>query len=340
MSHTSSSNISSSVSVRILVLSLSTYSDSRITIAKESRQHYTLNPIPGMTITPPLLSAIPQPSPAQVPGSIGPIRKTRKARPNPTRVSKHPPANGASPTNPNAPQLESPNSQSPQINVSKVRVPQSNTPQPDVMPTEPGEPVFAPIIVAAIPHESDGPTTTITPAGSGGLATATAPPDGTPPPARAAPDDDTSDGVSYTSTISDFFDVGSDNTGPPATGPWMIIDHLTGETICDDNQSIDPVPTTQATPAAPATPALPGVETAIAPRLGTTYLVETSPTLLSEDEDVRPQWLMTAVNSFFRFVPCIGSLGKVIDLYLAQEARLGYPELVCAPALWFLPYMF
>ena len=243
----------------------------------------------------------------------------------------------------NGPQVESPNLRSPQVNVSQVRMPQSNTPQPDVTATEPGEAVFAPIItepniptVAAIPNESDGLATTSNPAGSGGLAATTAPPGGTPPPAGVAPDDDASDGMSHTSTISDFFDVGSDDTAPLATGPWMIIDHLTGETICDDNQSVDPVSTIQATLATPATPALPGVEIAIVPRLGTAYLVETPPTLLSEDEEVRPQWLMTAVNSFLRFVPCVGSLGKVIDLYLAQEARLGYPELVCAPALCFL----
>ena len=117
----------------------------------------------------------------------------------------------------------------------------------------------------------------------------------------------------------------------------MIIDHFTGEMICDDDQPIPPAPTVPTTPATPATRALPaGVEIAIIPRLGTTYLVETPPTLLSEDEDVRPLWLITAVNSFLRFVPCVGSLGKVIDLYLAQEARLGYPESVRTLVLSFL----
>jgi len=82
-------------------------------------------------------------------------------------------------------------------------------------------------------------------------------------------------------------------------------------------------------------PALSGVEVAIDPSLDTPYLVEIPPTLFSEDEDVRPLWLMTAVNSFLRLLPCIGSLGKVIDLYLAQDARLGYPELVCVLVLPF-----
>ena len=207
------------------------------------------------------------------------------------------------------------------------------------MPIELGEPGFAPAITepnipiaTTIPNDSDGPTIPTTPAGSGRLATTTAPPGDT---AGEAPDDDASDGISFTSTIPDFFDVGSDDTAPPATGPWMIIDHFTGETICDDNQSIHPAPTISTTPVTPAAPALPGVEIVIAPRLGTAYLVEMAPTLLSEDEDVRPQWLMTAVNSFLRFVPYVGSLGKVIDLYLAQEARLGYPGLVRTSALSF-----
>lgn len=112
----------------------------------------------------------------------------------------------------------------------------------------------------------------------------------------------------------------------------MIIDHLTGEIIIDDDQSTTPAPT----PTVPTGLSLPGVEVAITPHLGTAYLIETPPTLLSEDEDVRPQWLLTAVNSFLRFVPSVGSLGKVIDLYLAQEARLGYPELVRTVAVSFV----
>jgi len=116
----------------------------------------------------------------------------------------------------------------------------------------------------------------------------------------------------------------------------MIIDHFTGEIICDADQSTPPAPAVSTTPTTSTAPALPGVEIAIAPRLGTTYLVETPPTLLSEDEDVRPQWLITAINSFLRFVPCVGSLGRVVDLFLAQEARLRYPELVHALVLSFL----
>jgi len=152
--------------------------------------------------------------------------------------------------------------------------------------------------------------------------------DAAPLPAEEVPDDDASDDRSYTSTIPDVFEVGMDDSAPPATGPWMIIDHLTGEVIVDDNQPTSPAPTAPMTPAVSSGLSLPGVEVAKALRLGTPYLIETPPTLLSEDEDVRPQWLITAVNSFLRLVPYVGSLGKVVDLYLAQEARLGYPELV------------
>jgi hypothetical protein len=126
-----------------------------------------------------------------------------------------------------------------------------------------------------------------------------------------------------------------DDSGPLTTGPWMIIDHLTGEMIVDDDQSTPPAPAVPTIPTIPTGPSLAGVEVAITPHLGTAYLVETPPTLLSEDEDVRPQWLITAISAFLRLVPYVGSLGKVVDLYLTQEARLGYPELVCAVTLYF-----
>jgi hypothetical protein len=148
------------------------------------------------------------------------------------------------------------------------------------------------------------------------------------------PDDlnhNTSDSMSYTLALPEIFDVGMDDSAPLATRPWMIVDHLTGEVTIDDNQSTPPQPVPPAlTAIIPASLSLTGVEVVIAPRLGTAYLTESPPTLLSEDEDVRPQWLMTAINSFLHFVPYVGGLRKVIDLYLAQEARLGYPNLVCA----------
>ena len=184
------------------------------------------------------------------------------------------------------------------------------------------------------PPPSDITQVDATPAKPNTSIIVTTTPDAVPLPATQVPDDpndNASDSMSYTSTLPEIFDVGMDDSAPLATGPWMIIDHLTGEVTIDDDQSTPPQPGPPAlTAIIPAGPSLTGVEVAIAPRLGTAYLTESPPALLSEDEDVRPQWLMTAVNSFLRFVPYVGGLGKVVDLYLAQEARLGYPNLVRA----------
>lgn len=262
---------------------------------------------------------------APVAASTGPIRTTRTTRSSATRVNKRVPANAASLKNANTPQVEAPEVLSPQVNIPPVQTPLVNLsrpttpppgtpPQADAIPTEPNVP-----IITTEPTKPNAPIVTIDTTESGIPVIATTPPEVTLPAAEAF-NDDNSDSMSYTSTLPDVFDVGMDDSAPPATGPWMIIDHFTGEMIIDDDQS---------TPPGPAEPSLAGVEVATTARLGVAYLVETPPTLLSEDEDVRPRWLMTAVRDFFRFVPYVGSLGKVIDLYLTQEARLGYPELVC-----------
>jgi hypothetical protein len=119
-----------------------------------------------------------------------------------------------------------------------------------------------------------------------------------------------------------------DDSAPPATGPWMIIDHLTGEVIVDNAQPLPAASAVPTTPSVTAHPSLAGVKVVATSCFGTPHLTQTPPTLLSDDEDVRPQWLTTAVDDFLHFVPYIGSLGKVVDLFLTQEARLGYPALV------------
>jgi len=99
----------------------------------------------------------------------------------------------------------------------------------------------------------------------------------------------------------------------------MAIDHLTGEIIVDGNNPAEAIPANTQTE----------IEIGILPRLGIHILTETKPpTLLFEDEEVRPEWLISAVNKFLRYAPYYGCLGKVVDLFLAQEARLGYPNLV------------
>lgn len=67
-----------------------------------------------------------------------------------------------------------------------------------------------------------------------------------------------------------------------------------------------------------------------AANVGTSILVETSPpSLLFVDEDERPGWLLRSVKEHLQYTPCYLCLSEVIDLFLAQEARLGYPAKVC-----------
>jgi len=266
--------------VRVSIPLQFTHPNSQINAAKESRQNYTLDPIPKFTPlpqpVPPAIDPTPQTQPVQVPSSIGAIWSACKARPQPTLIGKRPPAKAA-----NTPQVEAPKVQSPPVTVSRAA---------SATPTEPNTPFTTTIAepnvlaVATTPPESD----------------ALVPPGETPPQA-VEPGDDASDNMSYTSTIPD------DNPAPSSPN----------------------VPTTLTTP----TPAR--IETATASRLGVPYIIEKPPTLLSEDMDVRPQWLTTAVKNFLKFVPYVGGLGTVVDLYLAQEARLGYPESVCSHALPF-----
>ena len=49
------------------------------------------------------------------------------------------------------------------------------------------------------------------------------------------PENNLSDGLSYTSTLPDVFDVGMGDLAQPATGSWMVIDHFTGEIIVDED---------------------------------------------------------------------------------------------------------
>lgn len=129
-------------------------------------------------------------------------------------------------------------------------------------------------------------------------------------------------GGSYASTLPDVFDFDVDWDGlqMAAAVPWVAVDHLTGEIIVGDDSTL-------AVPASGQTP----TEVGLLPRLVTHTLNETEPpALLSEDEDVRPDWLLSAVKGFLRYTPYYGGLGRVVDQFLLQEARLGYPNIVCA----------
>ena len=143
-----------------------------------------------------------------------------------------------------------------------------------------------------------------------------------PPPSSPVPEDSFSDGLSYISDISDFFDVGDNDLEPLATGPWTIIDHLTGEMIVDEEVPAAP-------PATSAAAFNSVIEVQISPILGVYILIPTPPpTRLFEDEDERPNWLIWSTTEFLQRVPYYMCLNKVVDLFFAQEARLGYPDKV------------
>ena len=116
------------------------------------------------------------------------------------------------------------------------------------------------------------------------------------PTAEATEGEVLSDG----STLPEIFDVGMEDSAPLAASPPVIAGHPTVE-IAEQPPRPDPA----------------------------TVLIDTPPELLSADEDIRPQWLMTAMG-FLRCVLYFGNLGRAVDLWLAQEARLGYPQRVCA----------
>jgi hypothetical protein len=62
---------------------------------------------------------------------------------------------------------------------------------------------------------------------------------------------------------------------------------------------------------------------------GVSVFVQTSsPTLLFVDEDKRPNWLLTSIKEHLQYTPYYLCFSQVVDLFLTQEARLGYPQKV------------
>ena len=294
--------------------------------AKEKRQCYTLGPVPNTTDVPTQIPSTPAaPSYSQKPSDVlasrpppatGPDRSQRVTRQARLRTGHLPPRpkeqasmNRASVTPPQAtvaavnvptesPPVTTPIVEIPPVITPIIEIPPVIVPQSEMLQSQVG-------VSAVDPYGLAESNTTSTP--------------NHPSDATSVPDDCASDGGSYTSTLPDVFDVGMDDSEPPAAGPWRAIDHLTSEIIVDDGDPIRAVPTDTRT----------GIEIGILPRLGVHILTKTEPpTLLFEDEDVRPEWLISAVKEFLRYTPYYGRLGKVIDLFLTQEARLGYPNLV------------
>ena len=127
-------------------------------------------------------------------------------------------------------------------------------------------------------------------------------------------------------------DVEMGDSAPPSPVSQITDDRFgAGEiTVGNGNgHSVSAAAVFPSSPAHPTRPPFARIEVAITPSTGTHYLVETSPPVhLFEDEDCRPRWLKTATHDFLRFVPYYGDLAKVVDLFLEQEERLNYPELV------------
>jgi hypothetical protein len=140
-----------------------------------------------------------------------------------------------------------------------------------------------------------------------------------------------SDSLSYASTVPDdldFVDVEMDGPEHLTAGPWTVIDHFTGEVIVDEDFP----------PATPGAPFESEIQVEVIPALGTSILIQTTPpALLFEDQDERPNWLIRSTNEFLQHAPYYMCLNKVIDLFFAQEADLGYPDKVSNPYFLFCP---
>jgi hypothetical protein len=114
-------------------------------------------------------------------------------------------------------------------------------------------------------------------------------------------------------------DSGSDTLAPsnPDSAPPSTDDMSVDEQI---------LPAVTTVPSAPCDSE---IQVRINSTLGVSGLVETSPpALLFVDNDERPDWLLVSIRQFLQHGPYYLCLGKVVDLFLAQEARLGYPAKV------------
>ena len=112
----------------------------------------------------------------------------------------------------------------------------------------------------------------------------------------------------------DFLDSGSDTLAPLSS---HSVTPLTDEMSVDEEN----FPACGALGAQYDFP----IQIKIFPALGTSTLVETSPpTQFHIDKDERPRWLFVSIREFLQHGPYYLCLGEVVDLFLTQEARLGY----------------
>ena len=123
----------------------------------------------------------------------------------------------------------------------------------------------------------------------------------------------------------------TDLTKPTQPGGPTPVSHpnlLDSASPVTDDMSVDeevlPVTTTASSPPCDSI-----IQVRIIPTLGTSALVQSSPpALLLVDKDERPHWLLRSVHEFLQYAPCYLCLNKVVDLFFAQEAQLGYPAKV------------
>lgn len=111
----------------------------------------------------------------------------------------------------------------------------------------------------------------------------------------------------------------SDTLAPPDS--LNIAPSTSSEMVVDD------VPSAVTTPSSHPCDSV--IQVQSFPSLGVSSLVQTlPPVLLFADEDERPHWLLTSIKQHIQHTPYYLCFNRVVDLFLAQEARLGYPAKV------------
>lgn len=133
------------------------------------------------------------------------------------------------------------------------------------------------------------------------------------PPSQPIPTSHLSDSQPPSSQLPDHI---SDTVLHTPTGPNLDL-----SPSASDGMSIDE----EVLPAATSAPCHSVIEVRVIPAFGTSALVETSPpALLFADVDEPPNWLLVSIKDCLRHTPYYLCLNEVVDLFLAQEARLGY----------------
>jgi len=262
--------------------------------AKEERKLYTLDPISDVAATPPPVPGVITPSLSNPPPASCTTGPVRTRRTT-TQARMQ--------TGPVPPALR------PRVSKnipSKIPAAKKNRANGTRSEANESQAVATQITIQPIAAEFVEPTQPTQPTLNNGT-----PDEQQPPPDSQLPED-VPDDASHTSTHPDVSDVDMDDSAPPA-----VVDDDEGDTT------------------APTVPSDLIIQVKINPALGIPVLIETPPpVLLFEDTDVRPEWLIRSIKDCLQYAPYYMCLSKVVDLFLTQEARLGYPPKVngfCRP---------